>query len=89
MSFGLNELNDMSTHWSCQQELHMLQINMIKFMSTSCDCSKVNATENLWWQVNIGLTLGNGLVQSGNKSLPEPMLTQIHVAIWHQYATMS
>ena len=30
--------------------------------------------------VNIGS--GNGLVLSGNKPLPEPMLTQIYVAIW-------
>ena len=33
-----------------------------------------------WWSVNIGS--GNGLVPSGNKLLPEPMLTQIYVAIW-------
>ena len=25
---------------------------------------------------------GNGLVPSGNKPLPEPMLTQIFIAIW-------
>ena len=30
--------------------------------------------------VNIGS--GNGLVPSGNKPLPEPMLTQISVAKW-------
>ena len=30
--------------------------------------------------VNIGS--GNGLVLSGNKPLPEPMLTQIFDAIW-------
>ena len=30
--------------------------------------------------VNIGS--GNGLVPSGNKPLPEPMLTQIYVAKW-------
>ena len=36
---------------------------------------------------NIGS--GNGLVPSGNKPLPEPMLTQIGVAIWPQLATMS
>ena len=29
--------------------------------------------------VNIGS--GNGLVPSGNEPLPEPMLTQIHVAM--------
>ena len=33
-----------------------------------------------WWAVNNGSD--NGLVPSGNKSLPEPMLTQIFVAIW-------
>ena len=40
-----------------------------------------------WWQVNIGS--GNGLVPSGNKPLPEPMLTQIYVTIWLHQATMS
>ena len=39
-------------------------------------------TGSYWWQVNIGS--GNGLVPSGNKPLPEPMLTQIYVAIWRQ-----
>ena len=32
---------------------------------------------------------GNGLVPKGNMPLPEPMLTQIHVAICHHKATMS
>ena len=34
---------------------------------------------------------GNGLVPSGNKLLPEPMLTQIHlaIAIWHHWASTS
>ena len=31
-------------------------------------------------EINIGS--GNVLVSSGNKPLPEPMLTQISVAIW-------
>ena len=43
-------------------------------------CSQMNATEPHWWKINIGS--GNGLVPSGNKPLPEPMLTQIYVAIW-------
>ena len=34
----------------------------------------MNATGLHWWSVNIGS--GNGLVPSGNKPLPEPMLTQ-------------
>ena len=31
----------------------------------------------------------NGLVPSGNQPLPEPMLTQISVAIWRHQATTS
>ena len=32
---------------------------------------------------------GNDPVHSDSKPLPEPMLTQFYVAIWHHYATMS
>ena len=32
--------------------------------------------------VKVYIGSGNGLVPSGNKPLPEPMLTQIYVAIW-------
>ena len=39
------------------------------------NCSLVNATEHLGWEVNIGS--GNRLVPSGNKPLPEPMLTHM------------
>ena len=37
------------------------------------NCYQVNATKPHWSLVNIGS--GNGLVPSGNKPLPEPMLT--------------
>ena len=47
------------------------------------NCSQVNGTELRQWEVNIGS--GNGLVPSGTKPLPEPMLTQIYVAIWCHY----
>ena len=47
----------------------------------------MNATRPYWWWVNIGL--GNGLVSSGNKPLPEPMLTQFFVAKWYHQASMS
>ena len=40
----------------------------------------MNVTGLHWWSVNIGS--GNGLVPSGNRSLSEPMLTQISVTIW-------
>ena len=42
----------------------------------------VNATRPHWWLVKIGS--GNDYVPSGNKPLPEPMLTQIYFAIWCQ-----
>ena len=43
------------------------------------NCSQVNATEHFWWWFNIGS--GDGLVPSGKKPLPEPMLIQIYVAV--------
>ena len=43
----------------------------------------MNVTGPYWWLVNIGA--GNGLVPSGNKPLPEPMLTQISVVTWLIY----
>ena len=44
------------------------------------NCPNMNVIGLCWWSVNIGS--GNGLVPSGNKPLPEPMLTQISVTIW-------
>ena len=41
---------------------------------------------SIWSLVNIGL--GNGLVLSGSKPLPEPVLTWSYVAIWRHLATM-
>ena len=43
----------------------------------------MNVTGLNLWSVNIGS--GNGLVPSGNKPLPEQMLTQISVAIKPQW----
>ena len=40
-----------------------------------------------WSLVNIGS--GNGLIPSGNKLLPEPMLTKFYDVIWHHLATMT
>ena len=39
------------------------------------NCPNMNVTGLHWWSVNIGS--GNGLVPSGNKPLPEPVLIQI------------
>ena len=43
-------------------------------------CPQVNAARPYWWLVNIGS--GNGMVPSGSKPLPEPMLTRIYVNTW-------
>ena len=51
------------------------------------NCTNMNVTGLHWWSVNIGS--GNGLVKSGNKPLPEPILTQIFATIWRHLATMS
>ena len=40
----------------------------------------MNATGPYWLQVNIGS--GDGMVPSGNKPLPEPLLTKFSNAIW-------
>ena len=39
-----------------------------------------------WWRVSIGS--GNGLVPSGNKPLPETMLTKFYEAMWCHKTTM-
>ena len=58
----------------------MVWIN--KFKSTSDEIALRWMPQNTYdeW-VNTGL--GKGLVLSGNKPLPEPMLTKIFVAIQH------
>ena len=52
------------------------QILVIDGWGISCEVALIWMSLGLhWWSVNIGS--GNGLVPSGNKPLPEPMLTQI------------
>ena len=54
---------------------------VITFLSISNTmyCLYVNGSGS--WQMSVRIGLGNGLVLSGNKPLPEPMLTRIYVAI--------
>ena len=47
----------------------------------------VNAILHRWWLVNTESSYG--MWPSGNKPLPEPMLTNISVGIWRHYATIS
>ena len=49
-------------------------VNDGRVMNLLWNCPQVIVTGPHWWKVNIGS--GNGLVPSGNKPLPEPMLTQ-------------
>ena len=63
---GLGDFNEiLAEYFSSQLEWLMAEILAVK----------LNVTRPYWWSVNIGS--GNGLVPSGNKPLPEPMLTQI------------
>ena len=52
---------------------------LIDIGSNSCEIGHMSATE-IWWWVNIGSD--NGLVTSGNKPLPVPMLTHPSVTRW-------
>ena len=45
----------------------------------------MNTTEPFWKEVDIGS--GNGLVLSGSKPLPEPMLTQIYMVSYNEAET--
>ena len=54
-------------NFKCVISKHMLGIKLI---STFC---QMNATGPHWWLINTGS--GSGLFMSGNKPLPEPMLT--------------
>ena len=61
----------------CNFKLVILKlVSMIDILSISCEIALkgVNVIRPYGWLVNIGSV--NGLVPSGNKPLPEPMLTQ-------------
>ena len=49
----------------------MTDVSLVKLPSDECN-----------WILLVNFGSGNGLVPSGNKPLPEAMLTQIYVAIW-------
>ena len=60
---------------SCKDKLLLSKLtSVIEYvLTTSCEIS-LNGIPPKWWLVSIGS--GNGLVSSGNKSLPEPMWTR-------------
>ena len=71
----------------------ILKLVILKLIKDRCiehfvwNCPQLNLTRHRWWSRNIGSS--NSLVQSDNKPLPEPMLTQISVAIWYHQDTIS
>ena len=94
--FILEEL--LLTHWSLGDlnEILDIKLHICNFQTDFSyrwlrhllwNCPHMNVNGLHWWLVNI--SSGNGLVPSSNKPLPEPMLTQIFVAIWCHWATMS
>ena len=70
------------THWLPKYAVVFSNIcnewHLEKFLGK---CPHLNANRRYWWEVNIGS--GNGLVPSGTKPLPEPMLAHIYVIIGH------
>ena len=75
-------LNSLAPGWFVRSVKGIL----FKFMASYVEqwpgnCIQENATCPHWWQVDIGS--GYGLVPSGSKPLPEPILTMIYVTIWH------
>ena len=78
-TFNINPLAPGEFEWNFRH-LISKQISMIDGWGISYEIApNMNVNGLHWWSVNIGL--GNGLVLSGNKPLPEPMLTQISVTI--------
>ena len=80
------------THWSQGNEVVILYYKYQthikdRYLAVPAKCPHVNATRPHWWFVNIGS--GNGLVPWRTKTLLEPMLTQIYVAILYDTASLS
>ena len=61
--------------------IELVSFQLISYHLTNCpQVNATNMTRPHWGLTDIGA--GNGLVPSGNKPLPEPMLTKISDAIW-------
>ena len=78
--FDFNALDPGKFEWNFRYVIFE-QIFMIDGWGISCEIALImNVTKLNSWSVNIGS--GNGLVLSGSKPLPEPMLTQISATVW-------
>ena len=61
---------------------------ILKWMPMDLTDDKSRLVQVMAWchmatEIWVKIGSGNGLVPSGNKPLPEPILTQISVTIWH------
>ena len=69
-------------------QISNFQANFGLLMAEVC-LAKLLSVDSHWTSlIKVSVGSGNGLVPSGNKPLPEPMLTQIYVTIWHHSATI-
>ena len=78
-----NDFPSILTHWPLGNLGVILKIQfsiLFLWRVSAVLLMLIPSGESYWWWINI--SSGNGLVPSGNKPLPEPMLTQISVAIW-------
>ena len=55
---------------------------MTNIWGNSCEIALMWMSMDRTDDKSINIGSGNGLALSGNKTLPEPMLTQIHDAMW-------
>ena len=78
----LHPHNIQSIRYTCNTlsifQTHIKERHLAHFLS---NCPQAKATKPHWCLVNV--SSGNGLLQSGNKLLPKPMLTQTNVTIQH------
>ena len=85
---GLNSLAPRKFEWNFRYVI-LKRILVIDGWGISWNCPDVNVISEVQW-TSLMISQhgsGNGMVPSGNKLLPEPMLTQFHVAIWRHQAT--
>ena len=78
-TFVFNSLAPEKFEWNFRYAISN-RILVIDGSGISCEIALIWMSLDFTDAVNIGS--GNGLVPSGSKPLPEPMLTQIYVVKW-------
>ena len=85
-----NSLAPGKFEWNFRYVIFQMDFSDWRLRHLLWNCPNIHVTGLHWWSVNVGS--GNGLVPSGNKPLPEPMLTQISrhmVSLGHNELTWS